>query len=43
MLKNAGYDTACIGKWHLGLEYSTQPGKHIDFDAPLPWPNGHTH
>ena len=39
MLKNAGYDTACIGKWHLGLEYSTQPGKHIDFDAPLPWPN----
>lgn len=39
LLKKAGYNTACIGKWHLGLGYSTKPGQHIDFDRPLPWPN----
>jgi len=39
VLKDAGYDTACIGKWHLGLGYSAKPGKHLDFDAPLPWGN----
>ena len=37
MLKEVGYHTAAIGKWHLGLGYSTKPGKDLDFDAPLPW------
>ncbi len=31
MLKESGYETACIGKWHLGLEYTARPGQHIDF------------
>jgi arylsulfatase A-like enzyme len=39
MLKQAGYHTACIGKWHLGLGYTAKPGEHVDFDRPLPWPN----
>jgi len=39
MLKAAGYHTACIGKWHLGLGYSAKAGEDIDFDRPLPWEN----
>ena len=39
MLKAAGYHTACIGKWHLGLGYSAKAGEEIDFDRPLPWEN----
>ena len=39
MLKAAGYDTACIGKWHLGLGFSAKPGESIDFGTPLPWPD----
>ena len=38
MLEKVGYHTAVIGKWHLGLGYSTKPGENLDFDAPLPWP-----
>lgn len=31
MLRNQGYNTACIGKWHLGMHYPTQNGqKPID-------------
>ena len=37
LLKDSGYHTACIGKWHLGLGYSCKSGEHLDFDAPLPW------
>jgi arylsulfatase A len=37
LLQGEGYHTACIGKWHIGLEYPTKPGKSIDVDAPLPW------
>ncbi len=37
LLKDAGYNTACVGKWHLGLGFSTRSGYDYDFDAPLPW------
>lgn len=28
MLRNAGYDTACSGKWHLGYSPAFSPGAH---------------
>lgn len=27
MLRNQGYNTACIGKWHLGMNFPTKDGK----------------
>ena len=39
LLKDAGYNTACTGKWHLGLGFSTVAGYDFDFNAPLPWSN----
>ena len=27
MLRNQGYNTACIGKWHLGFHFPTKDGK----------------
>jgi len=38
ILKQRGYDTACIGKWHLGLGYTAKPGADVDFARPIPWP-----
>ena len=47
MLRDAGYTTACIGKWHVGLtfldhdgqpicENGLEPVKRIDYSRPIP-------
>ena len=43
MLKGEGYETACIGKWHVGLSWNTKDGSpasyeeeaNIDFSKPV--------
>jgi len=40
LLTAHGYHTACIGKWHLGLEWGVKKGAHFDFGRVLPWPSG---
>ncbi len=43
MLKGEGYETACIGKWHVGISWNTKDGSaasyeeedNIDFTKPI--------
>ena len=43
LLKKQGYATACVGKWHLGMDWTSTDGKEIaqtkpqnvDFSAPM--------
>ncbi len=35
LLKDQGYQTACIGKWHLGLGWTSDKQSNVDITKPL--------
>lgn len=35
LLKGHGYDTACFGKWHLGIEWGRDAEGKVDFNEPM--------
>lgn len=35
LLKQRGYHSACIGKWHLGWDWARPGGKKVDFTKPV--------
>jgi arylsulfatase A-like enzyme len=39
VLKNAGYTSACIGKWHLGVGWQTKDGKKPQLDLKTGYSN----
>lgn len=35
LLKSNGYQTACIGKWHIGLDWGKDPAGNVDYKLPV--------
>lgn len=45
MLRRQGYRTACVGKWHIGMTFTTKDGEpahrlQLDVQAPRDWRDG---